>query len=102
MHQISSAPAIAQRVYCFITTDANDLVRPVHDRMPVILKPDDYARWLDHATPIETVKELLKPFPAEEMESFTVSPHVNKPIHDGPECLQPVESVRTVVQPTLW
>ena len=87
---------------CLITTDANDLVRPIHDRMPVILKPEDYTPWLDHSTPFETVKALLKPFPAEDMESFTVSPHVNKPTHDGPECLQPVDSVRPVVHPTLW
>ena len=87
---------------CFITTDANKLVRPIHDRMPVILKPEDYARWLDDTTPLESIRELLKPYPADVMESFTVSPYVNKPIHDGPECLQPVESIRPVAHPTLW
>ena len=83
---------------CLITTDANDLVRPIHDRMPVILKPEDYTPWLDHSTPFETVKALLKPFPAEEMESITVSPHVNKPINDGPECLEPLEQIGVSVQ----
>lgn len=75
-----------------ITTTPNKLVRPVHDRMPVILHPEDYARWLDRdVSPAEAAK-LLKPYPAEEMEAVVVSTRVNKVGNEGPELIEPEES----------
>lgn len=74
-----------------ITTDANALVGRLHDRMPVILPREARALWLDHATSPEVLRDLLRPYPAEEMESFAVSPVVNSPAHEGPDCLTPVQ-----------
>lgn len=73
-----------------LTTEPNDLARPIHDRMPVILHPADYARWLDPAatTPAE-VRPLLVPFPAEAMAAWPVGPAVNDPRVDDPRCLAP-------------
>ena len=71
-----------------ITCPPNELVAPVHDRMPVILAPEDYARWLDPAQ--ADGRTLLKPYPAAELEAFAVSPRVNTPQHDDPECIAPL------------
>jgi putative SOS response-associated peptidase YedK len=74
-----------------ITTDANELVAPIHDRMPAILSPERYDLWLDPA--VENVRQLeglLKPYPAAEMAAYPVSLHVNSPKNDGPELIVPV------------
>ena len=52
-----------------LTTAANELVRPVHDRMPVIIAPGDFSAWLDPRTPPEQLHALLRPYPAEQMDS---------------------------------
>ena len=72
---------------CLVTTAANDLVRPVHDRMPVIVRPADYAAWLAHGTPEKELLALLKPYPADEMAASVAGAAVNSPRNDGPECL---------------
>jgi putative SOS response-associated peptidase YedK len=74
---------------CVITTAANDLVKPFHDRMPAILAPTDYATWFDHDLPLERVHALLKPYPAELMEVSAASPLVNSPKNEGPQLLEP-------------
>ena len=68
-----------------ITTEANSLVAEVHDRMPVILPRDAYDRWLDG--PPDGLRDLLRPCPAEEMETYPVSKAVNSPRNDGAELL---------------
>jgi putative SOS response-associated peptidase YedK len=73
-----------------LTTSANEVVKPLHDRMPVILEPDDFGRWLDPATPVETLTPLLRPCAADVLEAVPVVPAVNNPKNDGPECLGPV------------
>jgi putative SOS response-associated peptidase YedK len=70
-----------------LTTEANALVRPVHDRMPVILAPGDYGTWLDPMTPVVTLHALLRPYPAEEMEAVPVGSYVSNPRNEGPQCL---------------
>lgn len=74
-----------------ITTEANDLLGRLHDRMPVILPPEARALWLDHDASPEVLQALLRPYPAEQMESFAVSPVVNSPAHEGPDCLVPIQ-----------
>jgi putative SOS response-associated peptidase YedK len=74
---------------CIITTEANDLVRPLHDRMPVILKTGNYAAWLAPKTSTPELLDLMKPYPAIEMEGIEVVPLVNKATNEGPECLTP-------------
>jgi putative SOS response-associated peptidase YedK len=70
-----------------VTTTANDLVRPAHDRMPVILLRDSYSEWLDPEVPESRLKELLVPYPTDAMKVVEVGPAVNSPKNDGPECL---------------
>lgn len=74
-----------------ITTEANDLMKPIHDRMPVILTPDAEAVWLDPAIQDPArLLALLTPYPSEAMEVYPVSTSVNNPSNDGPECVTPL------------
>jgi putative SOS response-associated peptidase YedK len=72
-----------------LTTDANELVRPVHDRMPVILPPAAFGPWLDAATAPPDLQALLAPYPAEGMTGHPVSARVNNPRNEGPLCVAP-------------
>lgn len=74
-----------------LTIAANELLQPIHDRMPVILRPADYDRWLDpHQTRVADVLPLLQPYPAAAMQAYPVSPVVNRATYDQPDCLAPV------------
>jgi putative SOS response-associated peptidase YedK len=74
-----------------VTTDANALVRPIHDRMPVILPKLAEAAWLDFAArPVGDLLALLRPYPAAELEAYAVSRLVNSPDHNAPELILPV------------
>ena len=73
---------------CLITTIANELVREVHDRMPVIVPRETYAEWLDPATTEDRLGEMLVPYPAGQMQMTAASTAVNSPKNDGPECLE--------------
>jgi putative SOS response-associated peptidase YedK len=67
-----------------ITTEANELLRQVHDRMPVILHPEDYEMWLDEdVRKTDLLKELLQPYPAQEMTAYPVSTLVNSTRQQG-------------------
>jgi putative SOS response-associated peptidase YedK len=75
-----------------VTTDANELMRPLHDRMPAILDPSDYAAWLDPTPrPKEELLALLRPFPSEAMQAVPVSTTVNNPRNQGPRCIEPLK-----------
>ena len=84
------------RTFAVLTTPANDLVRDIHDRMPVILRPEDYERWLG---PDPDPNDLLRPFPAELMTMWPVSPRVNTPKNDDPDILTPVVDADTTWPP---
>lgn len=74
-----------------LTTDANDLVRPIHDRMPVILPRAAHADWLDpDIGQPGPVLALLAPYPAEAMAAHAVGALVNAVRNDGPGCVAPV------------
>jgi putative SOS response-associated peptidase YedK len=65
--------------------------RSIHNRMPVILRPEDEEEWLDVSrTRFVKARSLLKPYPAQLMDAHDVSPIVNSAKYDGPECIQPV------------
>lgn len=69
-----------------ITTDANDTLKPIHHRMPVILKPEDYETWLDPGLDDpEPLENLLVPFPGEKMTALPISRRINNPRNEGPE-----------------
>ena len=74
--------------FTIITTDANDLTAAVHQRMPVIVAPEDFPRWLDPSSDPRTLTELLYPFPSEAMTLFAVSTFVNRVGNDSPECIE--------------
>ncbi len=75
-----------------ITTSPNELIAPVHNRMPVILPPDNYEHWLatGEKSPAE-LNPLLTAFPAKEMEAYPVSTFVNSPRNDSPQCIQAID-----------
>ena len=58
--------------YTILTTDANEITAPIHERMPVIVPPRDYERWLTPADPDRLPVDLLRPHPAEEMTACKV------------------------------
>lgn len=75
-----------------ITTEPNELAAPIHNRMPVILRPEDYASWLDpELTEPDAVQSLLRPYAADQMEAYPVSTRVNRAANDEPECIERVE-----------
>ncbi|MEW6267136.1 MAG: SOS response-associated peptidase [Thermodesulfobacteriota bacterium] len=74
-----------------LTTSSNDLVKPIHDRMPVILTGDVVGLWLNYEYSLDDLLNALteSPFPAESMQVRPVSSYVNKPENEGPRCLEP-------------
>ena len=72
-----------------VTTAANEALHAIHPRMPVILEPGDEAAWLDDATPVEHLHELLRPLPAPATAAREVGFAVNDARHDAPDCLAP-------------
>jgi putative SOS response-associated peptidase YedK len=74
-----------------ITTTANELLAEIHTRMPVILRPESYDLWLNEHSRAADLKELLVPFPADQMMSHAVSYEVNDPKVDDERLLLPVE-----------
>jgi len=72
-----------------ITIEANALLRPLHDRMPAIVDPQQFDLWLDPAVQEPKILTgLLGPWPAEKMVAYPVSTVVNSPRHDSPECIE--------------
>lgn len=75
-----------------LTTEPNELMRPLHHRMPVILEPTVYDLWLDPAVQnADALQSLLQPYPSEELTAYPVSPRVNNPANDTPECIGPLQ-----------
>ena len=77
--------------FAIITTNANNLVKPVHDRMPAIIRVDDYDQWLDTEGSHEALLSLLQPYPATSMRSYSVNPCVNSTTYDSAECIKPYQ-----------
>jgi putative SOS response-associated peptidase YedK len=77
--------------YTIITTDANELTGPIHNRMPVILKPSDYQRWLEPGEPSRLPVDLLRPFPADEMNAWKVGADVGNVRNNRPELVEQIE-----------
>ncbi len=74
-----------------VTTTPNQLIAPIHNRMPVILPEETYPLWLDpqeHAP--ADLQGLLKPYPELDMSAFPVSRMVNSPENDLPQCIAPL------------
>ncbi len=77
-----------------LTTEPNELIRPIHDRMPVILAPEDYRRWLDPS--VEEAGQLISllgSFPSDAMRAHPVGTLVNSPANDEPQCVEPLRDL---------
>ncbi len=77
----------AIETFTIITTAANSLLAPIHDRMPAIIDPADEEAWLGAPAP---PLELLRPHSSEDMAAYPVSTWVNSPAHDDPRCAEPL------------
>lgn len=89
-----SSPDGSELYTCTIlTTQPNDLMKSIHDRMPVILRPDDYEFWLSDVQNPDALRSLMQPYEdVEAMEAYEVSKLVNKPSNDSPDCVVPIAS----------
>lgn len=85
-------PETGERLYTcsIITTVPNDLVAPIHNRMPVVLDQADWDRWLAEGTPLKELRPLLYPFPSEALDAYPVSAAVNSVRNEGAELLAPI------------
>jgi putative SOS response-associated peptidase YedK len=79
----------ALETFTILTTDPNAVTEPIHNRMPVILRPADYPRWLDAASAERPPVDLLRPFPAEEMVAWRVGDRVGNVRNNDPLLLEP-------------
>jgi putative SOS response-associated peptidase YedK len=77
--------------FTILTTVANEVMAPIHNRMPVILQPRDYDCWLDLGDPARPPVDLLRPYPAERMHAWSVSDRVGNVRNNDPELLEPVD-----------
>jgi putative SOS response-associated peptidase YedK len=76
--------------FTIITTEANEKLLPLHDRMPVIIPPEKRSVWLNRDTDPAELLQLLEPYPSAEMAFHEVSRMVNTPKNNTPECIEPV------------
>ena len=74
--------------FAIVTTEANELMAPIHPRMPVILHSRDYDRWLDREETERLPLDLLRPFESEEMAIFKANPKVGNVRNNGPELMR--------------
>jgi putative SOS response-associated peptidase YedK len=79
------------RTCAIVTTDANDLLAPVHDRMPAVLDEGQWQRWLDPEEPLDELERMLAPAPDSWFEMYTVSDRVNSADNDDADLIRPVE-----------
>jgi putative SOS response-associated peptidase YedK len=85
-----------------ITTHANDLVAPIHDRMPVVLAPSTWDHWLDPGVhDVAAVQSLLVPAPSADFEAYPVSSRVNGVANDGPDLIDRLPLRPGLGEPTL-
>jgi len=83
------------RTCVIITIEANRLLAPIHDRMPVVLPPDAWDEWLDPENQdVSRLQKLLVPAPAKEFEAYEISTLVNNVRHEGPDLIEPIEQGR--------
>jgi putative SOS response-associated peptidase YedK len=87
---VRTAAGQPQTTFAIITTESNELVAQIHDRMPVILREEDEENWLNPQLPLAEAQAMLTPYPAERLTAYKVSKKVNAPEYNTPEVLQRV------------
>jgi putative SOS response-associated peptidase YedK len=98
-HWENKPPTIVLETHAIVTCEPNALLRPLHDRMPVILHPDDYDRWLDPGDPRNPPMDLLKPFHEALMKIWRVKPDVGNTRNNRPDLLDPFDPQDDASQP---
>jgi putative SOS response-associated peptidase YedK len=90
LYEVWKSPEGKELTTCtIITTEANELMKPIHERMPVIIPAEHLDKWLDPAIEgKEQLLDMLRPYPADEMEAYPVSKRVNSPRNNSPECIK--------------
>lgn len=89
---LATTDSDGQRTMAILTTDANEIARPVHPRMPLMLADDEAATtWLDPEAAQSALQDLLAPPPDARLDAYPVSRAVNRPENDQPEVVQPIE-----------
>ena len=79
------------KTFTIITTNSNNTLKPIHNRMPVILEREFEEDWLDVKThDFDSLKQMLKPYPDDKMIAYAVSYEVNNPSNDNPELIRKV------------
>ncbi len=91
LHETWISPAGRELHTCtIITTTANSIMEPIHDRMPVIIPREKYDLWLDIVSQPEDLLALVAPYPADEMQLYPVSTMINSPKNESAECIAPL------------
>jgi putative SOS response-associated peptidase YedK len=88
--------------FTILTTDPNEVTEPFHNRMPVILEPKDYDRWLEPGDPARPPVDLLRPYPADRMRAWPVSARVGNVRNNDPALLEPVTPADSAGSPSLF
>jgi putative SOS response-associated peptidase YedK len=88
--------------FTILTTDPNEVTEPFHNRMPVILEPKDYDRWLEPGDPARPPIDLLRPYPAARMRAWPVSARVGNVRNNDPALLEPVTPADSAGSPSLF
>ncbi len=82
------------RTFTILTTTPNELVESVHNRMPVILLPENEKTWLSNDAETGDWLKVLNPYPADLMKVYAVSPKINSPSNDDPSVIEPAQASR--------
>ena len=80
-----------QHRYTILTTDPNELMEPIHNRMPVIIPPNDYGRWMASTDPAHLPVDLLRPYPADEMKAWKVGKAVGNTRNNDATLVEPLK-----------
>jgi|GEM_PF-1076768 len=86
-------PGSSLRICHLIPTDSNELMAPLHNRMPVILRRENEQRWLAGDLDSDAMREILAPYPAGGMEAYPVSERVNRPGVDDEGLIRPLKGL---------
>jgi putative SOS response-associated peptidase YedK len=91
------APLPVLETFTIVTTDPNQLMEPIHDRMPVLLERSNYDRWLEPGDPAHLPVDLLRPYPAEQMAAWKVSDRVGNVRNDDAQLLDPDQPAQNLL-----
>ena len=85
------------RSFTIITTAANDFMKPTHDRMPLILKPEFWRKWIAPDAGLSEIDKILEqPVGNDVLQNWEVGPYVNNAAHEGPDCIEPIDLFRNI------